>query len=34
MNIRLSSDKVAFVRLTRATTMTTTSGGVGAAVKD
>ena len=34
VNIRLSADKVAFVRLTRATTCTTTLGGVGAAYKD
>jgi hypothetical protein len=34
VNIRLSVDKVAFVRLTRATSCTTTLGGVGASVKD
>ena len=34
VNIRLSAGKVAFVRATRATSATTTLGGIGAAVKD
>lgn len=34
VDIRLSAGKVAFVRATRATTATTTLGGIGAAVKD